>query len=442
MFRHLDDPAPPVPDEARLRWVLSRAARLRARRWRGLGAVAVVVMAAGVVLPLALASGGPAPVSASQTAYQFDQRAYPPAGSPVPTTSLTDVVFTGSRYGFGLAEHRDRPVLAVTTDGGAGWEVAGGHLPVAGLGVQSSIQMEFTSRRHGYLWAAPAPDARASGMWWTADGGVTWRRAQIGPVVYDVSAIGPDVWALVGGCPTAGGSCTLMVKESVDDGATWGPSPRSSLPGVGALPSQPASVELARVSLLRAYVLSLVPGGPASLLFTADGGDSWSPRPVPCAGPFGLGAELALSSTDDLWVVCGGQASAGDQAKALYRSSTGGASWTLAAQTPAFGGAPGQPAGVGTLPLAGYVEPYSIGHKNLAVVSARHAWLFPTRGTVLATVDGGVGWAPVPGLEQAGFGSGAPGNITFVTADQGWVTELGVGLWTTTDGTVWRHLGT
>ncbi len=441
MFRHLDDPAPPVPDDARLRWVLARAAGLRSRRRRGLGAVALAVLTVAVALRLVLAPGGPGPGSASQTAYQFDQRAYPPPGSPVPTTSLTDVVFTGPRYGFALAEHRARPVLAVTTDGGAGWSVVGGHLPVVGLGVQPSVQMEFTSRYDGYLWAAPAPDARASGMWRTADGGVTWQAEPIGPVVYDVSAIGSDVWALVGACPPTGGPCALTVKESANGGATWAPTPRSSLPGVAPLPSQPASVELARVSPLRSYVLSLVPGGPASLLFTADGGDGWSPRPVPCAGPFGLGAELALSSTGDLWMICGGQASAGEQAKALYRSSTGGSSWTLAAQTPAFGGAPGRSPGVGAFPLAGYVEPYSIGHKNLAVVSARRAWLFPTRGTVLVTADGGAGWAPVPGLEQAGFGSGAPGNVTFISASEGWVTELGVGLWTTPDGTTWHHLG-
>jgi photosystem II stability/assembly factor-like uncharacterized protein len=402
----------------------------------------LVALGAGV-LPLVLAPGGPGPLPGNrQSAYQFDQRADPlPTGSLVPTTSLTDVDFTGPDAGFALAEHRDRLVLAATTDGGDIWRVVDGRLPIADLGLSSSVQMEFTSRRKGYMWVSPAPAASSSGMWRTADGGATWRRTPLGPLVYDVSAIGRNVWVLVGACSTPGAACTLTVDSSSDGGATW-ELPRPLLPGVTASASQPESVELARVSPLRAYVLSLVPGGPASLVFTADGGASWSPRPVPCAGPFDLGAELALSSTADLWMVCGGQGSAGAQAKALYRSSTGGASWSLAAQTPAFAGAPAAPPGVGTLPFGGYVEPYWIGHKNLAVVSQRLAWLFPGRASVLATTDGGANWAPVRDLEQAGFGTGAPGNVTFISAGQGWVSELGVGLFETTDGSSWRSLGT
>jgi len=443
VLRHLDDPAPPVPDEGVLGQVLARAERLRAARRRRHGLV-VSVVAASVVLALGLprwlaptSPGGLA--DTRQSAYQFDQRADPPPGSPVPTTSLTDVVFSGPQHGFGLAEHRDRLVLAVTTDGGNRWQVAPGRLPADGLGVESAVQMEFTSRQAGYLWALPAPAASTSAMWWTSDGGAAWRRAPIGPVVYDVSAIGPDVWALVGSC--SGPSCALQVEISSDGGSTWAPPAPGPLPGVRPLADQPSSVELARVSPSRAYVLSLVPGGPASLVFTGDGGRSWSTRPVPCAGPFGLGAELALSSTADLWMICGGQASAGSQAKSLYRSETAGASWSLAAATAAFAGAPGPPPGAGTLPLAGYVEPYSIGHKNLAIVSRRQAWLFPTRGTVLASDDGGDRWDPVTGLAQAGFGSGAPGNVTFVDPRHGWVDELGVGLWETTDGASWRSLG-
>ena len=201
-------------------------------------------------------------------------------------------------------------------------------------------------------------------------------------------------------------------------------------------------VELARVTVTRAYILSIIPGAAATLAFTADGGFSWSTRAVPCSDPFDLGAEIALSSTNDLWLVCGGQASAGSQAKALYRSSTGGLTWSLVAQTAAFAGAPVPSPGAGLLPLEGYVAPYSIGHKNLNVLSANLAWLFPTRGNVITTTDGGASWNAVPGLEEESFGSGAPGNLTFISATTGWVAELGVGLWHTTDGTNWLALGT
>jgi photosystem II stability/assembly factor-like uncharacterized protein len=203
----------------------------------------------------------------------------------------------------------------------------------------------------------------------------------------------------------------------------------------------PSDVELARVTSDRAYVLAIDSSGDATLAFTADSGVSWAARPVPCASPFTLGAELALSSTEDLWLICGGQANAGSQGKTLYRSADGGATWTLAAQTPAFVEVPGPPPGVGLLPLEGYVAPYSVGHKNLNVLSANLAWLFPTRGDVIATTDGGASWTAVASLQQGSFGSGAPGNLTFSSSTDGWITELGLGLWHTTDGMTWQPLG-
>ena len=51
-----------------------------------------------------------------------------------------------------------------------------------------------------------------------------WTRAGIGPVVSDVSAIGPDVWAVVGTCPirsAAGPLCPVGVEVSTDNGRTW-----------------------------------------------------------------------------------------------------------------------------------------------------------------------------------------------------------------------------
>lgn len=444
MFQHLDDPAPPAPDARQLRAVLGRARGLR-RRARHRWATVTGVVAACAVVALVTTSIGPAATSGGhESAYQFNARTTPlAAGTPVPGASLTDVVFIGRSRGFALADHHDRLVLASTADGGSTWRVVNAHLPASASVSQGGTEMEFTSAADGYLWQIRGPAAATAPLWVTTDGGTSWTRAAIGPVVYDVSAIGANVWALAGSCPTAGASapCSLSLEISTDAGRHWraatGRVP-AALPGRGSS----FSVELARVSLSRAYVLAMDPGGKDTLSFTADGGTTWSFQSVPCAPPFRLGAELALSSTQDLWLVCGGPAGAGSQAKALYRSSNGGTSWSLRAETPPFGNAPAAPAGTGRLPLTGYVAPYSIGHKNLAVLSPHRAWLFATRGSVVTTTDGGAIWSPVKSLVQASFGSGAPGNITFIDATHGWVVELGVGVWSTSDGVTWHSRST
>jgi len=448
MFRHLDDPAPPAADGAQLRSVLRRSDRLRFQRRRRWASTAVAVALCSALLATGLLSvrtGGPQ-VAGKETAYQFNQAIHLSVGTPVPTTTLTDVVFVDASDGFGLATHRTELVLAATTDGGSNWQVVDGHLPDASSIANPPNQMEFVSPSSGYLWSGMNSSAQAldAPLWVTDDGGRTWTKAPIGPIVYDVSAIGANVWALASPCPPAGRSgCPIAVETSTDSGVTWAPGPAAPPFFVSTAPST-SGVELARVTPARAYVLTFNGGANsgATLAYTADAAVSWSVRPVPCASQFDLGAEVALSSTNDLWLICGGQATGGSQNKALYRSSDGGLTWSLVAQTTPFAGAPPLPPGVGILSLSGYVAPYSIGHKNLNVLSASLAWLFPTRGNVVATTDGGASWMAVASLEEGSFGSGAPGNLTFTSSTKGWITELGVGLWHTTDGTTWLPLGT
>ncbi len=255
----------------------------------------------------------------------------------------------------------------------------------------------------------------------------------------DVSAIGPDVWALVRTCPqTAPATCALFVEESLDGGGTWRASP-ADVPGSGlGLGSESPLPELARITDARAYVLtaSSAAGGPTAwqLLFTGDAGGTWSTRSVPCTGVYGLGAEVAASSTDDLWLLCGGQGTAGSQSKQLYRSSDGGLTWQPRAAASAPGTSTPSNVPPDPLPLAGYVAPFTIGHRNLAVLTPTTAWLFPSRSDLLKTSDGGSSWVPVPSLASAGFDSGGAGNVTFLSATEGWICEYGIGLWHTVDG--------
>jgi photosystem II stability/assembly factor-like uncharacterized protein len=177
------------------------------------------------------------------------------------------------------------------------------------------------------------------------------------------------------------------------------------------------------------------------LAFTNDGGGSWNTRPAPCSGAFSNGAEVAASSSDDLWLLCGSQATAGEQSKQLYRSGDGGGTWRLVASATGLGTPPPSSVPTDPLPLSGYIAPFTVGHHNLAVASPERAWLFPARADLYETQDDGTSWAPVSDLSPAGFADGGLGNISFLNATQGWICEYSVGLWHTSDGMTWHPLG-
>jgi photosystem II stability/assembly factor-like uncharacterized protein len=454
MFGHLDDPAPnPVGDEA-MAGVLRRAHRIRLRRRVGtLVAAGLIVVAGGAGFLVSRPAAVPIP--SSETGYQFNALKGPlRVGTPVPTTALLNVVFVDAQVGFALAGHRGEAVLAESTDGGSTWQVRNDRLP-SGYGQDAGYpgQFEFVGS-DGYLWGgAPTADGAAP-LWVTSDGGISWHRASIGPAVYDVSAIGENVWALTSACnansagSAAASPCALVLEQSLDAGNSWSAVSGSGLTALTDAPQSAQHVELARITLSRAYVLTDTadqlasdPNSGFGLVYTGDAGQTWSTRPVPCVGAFGLGAEIAASGTDDLWFLCGSQASGGEQSKELYRSSDGGFTWALSASATGLGTPPPPASDPNTLPLGGYIAPFSIGHKNLAVLSPSTAWLYPTRSSLLQTADGGRSWSTVPDLVAAGFGAGSPGNVTFISATQGWICAYGVGLWHTSDGVHWSALG-
>lgn len=466
MFGHLDYPRPPEPSVDVRHAVMRRAGYIRRQRMTS-AAVAALTLVVGVAAGLAVGQRGTGPtISSVETAYQFDQvQGALSVGQPVPTTALANVTFANAQDGFAIAIHRAQMLLAATTNGGRTWQVVDPRLFIGfTTGGGSTPQFEFTSPKHGYLWGENVLINHEAPVLVTDDGGLTWTPAEPGPVVQDVSAIGDNVWALVGGCAPFGATTTMCptgLDVSTDGGLSWSPASPPSAPALpptaitpsGATSSVSYDSELARITMQRAYVLEqTTPATTMALSFTSDGGASWSSRPVPCGEPYDLGAELAASSTDDLWLLCGSQGSAGSQPKELYRSDNGGQSWLLASTAAdaatadaATASASAAAAAAGpassSIPLAGYVAPFTIGHKNLAVASATTAWLFPGAGGVYKTTDGGLTWVEVPDLRHAEFDNGGADDLTFISGTTGWVTEFGVGLWHTDDGSTWSVLG-
>jgi hypothetical protein len=449
MFEHLDDHDEIDAGARQLARVRNRAADLRAQRRRVLtvGACSLLLAAS---LGLFLAGPNTARLSASAANYDFNAVADPvPFGFSVPTSALVDINFVSAQNGFGLAAHKGAVLLAMTTDGGADWTVRNSNLP-GGFGEQDGFpgQMEFVGST-GYLWGAS--DQGTDPLWVTQNGGVSWEKAAITGHVMDVSAIGSNVWALTSNCQqstaSVPGSCSLGMAESTDGGTTWGTLP-ILLPGTPASGSEQQPLELARITQDRAYVVSsqsnaTTTGSSWQIAYTDDGGMSWQLRPVPCL-PTMPGVELAASGTDDLWLLCGSEAFGPEQSKSLYRSHDGGLTWSLESNAVVSGSTAGTTATTtpaNSLPLSGYIAPFAIGHHNFAVLSPTTAWLFPTVASLYETTDGGSQWDEVPDTASAGFTSGGAGNVTFLSATDGWICEYGIGIWHTTDGIHWHPLG-
>jgi photosystem II stability/assembly factor-like uncharacterized protein len=444
MFEHLDDPSPPSAGERTLASTLAVAKRIRRRRMASVLAIAGAgCIVIGVVVGVEVNRSPP-----TKTFAAFDsQTGLLAPGTSVPLEDLADTVFFDDFHGYAIALHGQQTLLAASSDAGATWKVVDNSLPTS-----SMAQLEFSDAEHGYLWGgSPSSDGTVP-LWVSASGGKSWTKSPLGPVVSDVSAIGSDVWAIVGTCPVGSSvpaaSCTVRVEVSSDGGDSW--QATQSSPPVVAQPGLSVAdqdLELARITQSRAYLLSYGQANPGSqpdgdLAYTADGGRSWLTRPDPCGAYFDFGEQIAASGTEDLWMICASQASAGSQAKALYRSSNGGQSWALAAaaNAPALSANVTVPA-AGGLPLAGYVSPYSLGHENLAVLSPTTAWLFPDRSAVFETTNGGLNWSPVSELTREGFVSGGDGNVVFADTTHGWVHEDGTGLWHTTDAGGWEQVG-
>jgi photosystem II stability/assembly factor-like uncharacterized protein len=143
--------------------------------------------------------------------------------------------------------------------------------------------------------------------------------------------------------------------------------------------------------------------------------------------PLAPGPSFALDANTK-WQLCLGGVAAGSGEKYLFRTTNGGASWTLISRTTL--GNPTPEAGVGDLPNGNGVT-------QILFLDATHGWMgLNSPGVNLfRSQDGGVTWTPVPVIPPA-----VPvTSISFTDAMHGTVVTP-EGTWTTSDGGVtWAH---
>jgi photosystem II stability/assembly factor-like uncharacterized protein len=125
------------------------------------------------------------------------------------------------------------------------------------------------------------------------------------------------------------------------------------------------------------------------LLATRDGGRTWRRRASPCAQTIASSALIDLVTPDLGWIVCLGQPGAGNQEKAVFRTTDGGQTWRAGAAMVVW---PHRD-------VHGGIESYGY-PQGVAFAADGFGILWESRGTLYATRDGGTTWLAKPKVAQ------------------------------------------
>jgi hypothetical protein len=113
---------------------------------------------------------------------------------------------------------------------------------------------------------------------------------------------------------------------------------------------------------------------------------------------------------------------AGSSPKALFRSTDGGRTWTVAS----------------SLALSGPARPGSLPGEDGATIAAASPdllWI-ATLNSLSVSTDGGAFWSMIQ-VNPLGY----PGQFDVLSGTAAWLLAPGAGLWQTTNGTTWQELG-
>jgi photosystem II stability/assembly factor-like uncharacterized protein len=167
------------------------------------------------------------------------------------------------------------------------------------------------------------------------------------------------------------------------------------------------------------------------LLATSDGGRTWRRRASPCTQAIASAALIDLVTPRLGWIVCLGQPGAGNQEKAVFRTTDGGRTWRGGAAVVLFP----------PRTIRGGIESYGY-PQGVAFAADGFGILWESRGTLHVTRDGGTNWLAEPKVArpEIDFGRGAaafPDGRGFALLGRG--GGLPARLLTTDDaGRTWR----
>jgi photosystem II stability/assembly factor-like uncharacterized protein len=342
-----------------------------------------------------------------------------------PASQLAAAAFTSPTVGYGLFEQQGTTTctdsVGITADGGARFTALARVTSWRCAGSAPAGWLAFDEEGDGFLYG---PE-----LFTSHDGGASWAPSTQPGAVLAVDAVGRSVWMLEQVCAAGAHSsdCPLRLLESADGGRSFAPARHQPpLTLARTFVVDPGSAQgqswLVRVNARAAYALAPPSAGDsAPLLFTSDGGGSWTRRTSPC--PAGLSTVLSLAPGGALFAVCAGQPSAGAQGKSSAVSTDGGRSWTAHAPCPN-----------GNICATALSQGY-LG--EVVATSASTAFVIGDRSPLLVTRNGGASWTALPAVGDI---NGEPAQVAFFGPTDGLVlgrastATAPVTIWDTADG--------
>jgi hypothetical protein len=373
------------------------------------------------------------PISASTDATRSPNSTMASRSAIPLNTRLTTVAFLNTLRGYGVfnvlgsVACSDR--VGLTTNGGATFSppVSVVSWPCAHDAPASALA--FDDHGDGFFYGPK--------LFITHNNGATWSTSSQHGAVLSVEALGNSIWMLetthaVSPSSSSNSKVALRLLSSTNGGRTWSelPTPRGA---EVRRANAGGSGWLVRTSQTSAYLASSpanhlgVPQGSTPLWFTANAGNTWSSRTIPCAGFY---PDMALSVAPDgtLFDVCAGEPSAGNQLKETLRSTNMGRTWTVRSKchmssANALRCTPGSQ-------FSGYLG-------EIDAVSSRTVYLVGERSSLMVSRNGGISWTVVP--PRLGGDAGGTVQAIFFTPSTGIVlgdndrdNELPT-LWSTTN---------
>jgi photosystem II stability/assembly factor-like uncharacterized protein len=320
--------------------------------------------------------------------------------------------------GIAVGYHRQVAQLASTSNGGRSWRLIGSRLPaVASLGGGPSPQ-QLVATSSSALWALVGT-GRVVG---SADAGARWTTQPVPGTVSKLEVADGSVWALT--CIRVrlhAFPCLPQLWRARQPGSHWS---RVRLPRQIAQDAYSVQLGVTRGSL----IVGVIGGSglePSFRLWrSTDQRGRWTVRVVSWRGqPCQDGTTLATAPPSTAWLLCNTRGARDGSDKSLLQTTDGGRSWRMVSSVNLT-----DPSRAGQLQRA---EPMA-----LTAGSSNRLWLSGDNDLTVSG-DGGRRWDRVRNVNP----QGALTTFDFLDATHGWLLGLTSGLWRTTDGVHWLHVG-